>query len=107
MRRLIEFLTNDGTPIFVEVDMPNEGGLVEASPGDVVIRAGQTFQQALQNVRPAAEAIIDTLRNVSEPPDEIQVAFGIKLNAEVGVVLTSAAIEANYNVTLVWKRVKK
>ena len=32
------------------------------------------------------------------------VAFGVKLTATAGAVLASAAVEANYKVTMMWKK---
>ena len=35
-------------------------------------------------------------------PDEIEVAFGVKLTTTAGAVIASAAAEANFDVTLRW-----
>lgn len=106
MKHLIEFPLEDGTTILVEVDEPEpEGGLVRAArPGEVVARAQQSFEQSLDKVRPAAAAIIKKLRGLSDPPDEIEVEFGLKLSAEAGAIIAAAGIEANYTVTLKWKK---
>jgi hypothetical protein len=40
---------------------------------------------------------------MSEPPDKVEVEFGVKLNADAGVILASAGAEANYTVTLTWR----
>jgi len=106
MKRLIEFPLDDGTSILVEIDEPEpEGGVVKAArPGEVIARAQQTFSQALDKVKPAASTIIQKLRGLSDPPDEIEVEFGLKLNAESGAFVASAGIEANYTVTLKWKK---
>ncbi len=109
MKQLIEFPLEDGTSILVEVDQPEpEGGLVKtARPGEVVARASQTLEQAMEKIKPAAAAVIKKLRGLSDPPDEISVEFGIKLSAEAGAVVASAGVEANYTVTLKWEREKK
>ena len=105
VKRLIEFPLDDGTSVVVEVDEPEaEGGVVKAArPGEVAERATQTFEAALEKIRPAAAAIIAKLRDLGDPPDEIGVEFGIKLTAKAGAVLASAGVEANYQVTLTWK----
>ena len=85
--------------------MPEGAGMVPAARGgDVVQRAGQTFEAALERVRPAAQAIIAKLRALHDPPDEIEVEFGIKMSAEAGAFVAAAGMEANYKVTLTWKR---
>ncbi len=33
--------------------------------------------------------------------------FGLKMNAEAGAVIASGGVEANYKVTLTWKREEK
>jgi len=58
-------------------------------------------------IRPAAQTIIQKLRALHDPPDEIEVEFGLKLNAQVGAFIAAAGTEANYKVTLTWKREEK
>lgn len=92
----------------VEVDEPEVEGVVRAArPGEIAERAGQTFEAALQKIQPAAVAIISRLREVSDPPDQVNIEFGIKLSAGAGAVIASAGAEANYKVTLSWKRESK
>ncbi len=106
MKRLVEFPLEAGGSILVEVDEPEpEGGVVRvARPGEVAETARQTFEAALEKIRPAASAIITKLRGLSDPPDEMEVEFGLKLSAAAGVVVASASVDANYTVTLKWKR---
>lgn len=107
MKRLIEFPLEAGGSIVVEVDEPEpEGGVVRvARPGEVAEQARETFEAALERLKPASNAIIGKLRSLSDPPDEVSVEFGLKMNAQLGaVVIASAGAEANYKVTLTWKR---
>jgi hypothetical protein len=69
-----------------------------------VAKAQLTLEKSLEKVRPAAQFIIEKLRSLHDAPDEIGVAFGLKLSAEAGAVLASAGAEANYTVTLKWVR---
>jgi hypothetical protein len=109
MKRLIEFPLEDGTTILVETDAPEEPGPVPAMRGGPATpeRARQTFEAALDKIRPAAQAIIQKLRALHDPPDEIEVEFGLKLNAQAGAFVAAAGTEANYKVTLTWKREEK
>jgi len=113
MKHLIEFPLEDGDVMLVEVeeDGAEEGGFVPASRGEgdknVIEKATMTFQEAIDKVKPGAEAIIKKLRGLSDPPDEMQVAFGLKLNAAAGAIIASAGIEANYTVTLKWVKQPK
>ena len=105
MKQLVEFPLEDGTTILVEVDAPEEGGMVPAARGgEVVAKAQQTFENALETIRPAARAIVAKLRALHDPPDEIEVAFGLKMSAEAGAFIAAAGVKANYKITLTWKR---
>ena len=70
-------------------------------------KAQETFEAALDKIRPAAQTIIQKLRALHDPPDQIQVEFGLKLNAQAGAFIAAASTEANYKVTLTWKREEK
>ena len=106
MRHLIEFPLEDGGSIVIEVDEPEtEGGVVRAArPGEIVAKAGQTFEEALERVKPAAGAIIKKLKELSDAPDEVEVEFGLKMSAQAGAVIAVASVEANYRVKLRWTR---
>jgi len=106
MRRLVEFPLEDGTAIMVEVDAaeaatPRVRG---ASPIEVAEKAAQTFEGSLERIKPAAAAIVSKLRELGDQPQEIAVEFGIKLSATAGVVIASTGMEANFKVSLTWKR---
>jgi hypothetical protein len=108
MKKLIEFPLEDGTSMLVEIEEPEHGGLVKASRSDdVITKAHQTLEKSLEKVKPAAQFVIQKLRELHDAPDEVQVSFGLKLSAEAGAVLASAGAEANYTVTLKWVREKK
>lgn len=109
MKRLLEFTLEDGNTIWVEVDEPETpGGAARVSRNDqkTVEKANQSFETALDKVKPTANAVIAKLRSLVDAPDEISVEFGLKFSAEAGVVLASAGIEANYKVTLKWQKHK-
>jgi hypothetical protein len=95
----------DGGTIMLEVDEPeSRGGTMRGGhPGDIAEKAGQTFETALERIKPAATAIIAQLRDLSVPPKEVEVEFGLKLSAAAGAFIASAGAEANFNVTLTWK----
>ena len=111
MNRLIEFDLEEGGSILVEGEAkgPEPGGMVPASRGveEVPEKARQSFEAALDKVRPAAAAIIKKLRALHDPPDEVEVEFGLKMSAEAGAFVAAAGVEANYKVTLTWKQKPK
>jgi hypothetical protein len=108
LRRLVEFrLGGEGSEtVLVEVDEPAEEGEENAAfrSWKKPAEATRTLDEALERVKPAADALLSKLRGLAEPPDEMTVAFGVKLTATAGAVLASAGMEANYTVTMTWKR---
>jgi hypothetical protein len=104
MKHLVDFPLQDGGKILVEVDDIDEDGMVRAGrAGDVAAGVVPSLEEALNALRPAAERIVTVLRGLGDPPSDIGIAFGIKLNAGVGAFIASTSAEANFTVTLEWK----
>jgi hypothetical protein len=109
MKQLIEFQT-DGTsePILVEVSMEEGNGFEEASGlGEEIAKKAASIEVAFNHVKPIAEAFLKKAKGISQKPDEISLNFGLKLNAQAGVIVSSSAVEANFTVTLKWKKDSK
>jgi hypothetical protein len=108
MKRLVEFPTQDGGVIVAEVeDLELGGGTTRRglSTSSVVERAQTSFEDALDTAQPVASGLIGKLRSIADPPDEMQVEFGLSLSANVGAVLVAgASAGANYKVTLKWTK---
>lgn len=108
MKKLVEFPLEDGRTVIIEVNDPQPEGTNErASLGEVSARATKTLETALEQVTPAAEAILKRFSGLSQLPDEIEVEFGLKVNAEIGAFVASGSVEANYVVKLKWSRENK
>jgi hypothetical protein len=108
MKRLVEFPTQDGGAIVAEVEdlVPAAGATRRGlSRSSVVERAQTSFEDALDTAQPVASSLIGKLRDIADPPDEVQVEFGLSLSANVGAVLVAgASAGANYKVTLKWTK---
>jgi hypothetical protein len=104
-RDLLEFELADGTPVYVETagadgtDMRlrriSRGG---TGGGEVDRR----FEEAVSRIRPAAQALLDSLRELNTP-DEINLEFGLKFNAKAGAIFASVDSEAVFKVAIKWK----
>jgi hypothetical protein len=104
MKQLAEFqLEGTKETVFVEIESPAEDLVSVANPGEIAVKVGQSLEAALSRIKPAASAVVATLRDLADSPDEIKVEFGVKLSAKAGAILASADAEANYKVTLSWK----
>ncbi|MDF5707694.1 MAG: CU044_2847 family protein [Nostoc sp. S4] len=109
-KQLVEFSLEDGTKFLAEIDEPeNSNALVRVArpdAGQMVVEAKKKFDDVLDQIQPIASAIINKLSQLNTPADEVEVKFGIKLNAGVGAIFTSVGGEANYEITLKWKQDK-
>ena len=106
MKRYVRFDVGKGDSIIVEVDEPAAAGATVPAGlrAEMPEKAKVTFEEALDRIRPIAEAVINRVRDLSDAPDEIGVEFGLKLSGTAGAIIASATMEANYKVTLTWRR---
>jgi len=107
MGQLVECDLNDGGTILVEVhEATRSGGPVtrDLRGGQVTERARHTFEDAVQRVEPAAQAIITRLHSMAQAPDEVQVEFGLDLHAEAGAFIAAASATANFKIAMTWRR---
>ena len=97
MKQLVEFPSDSGEPVLVEVEDVGLAGETRRglSASAVVERAQTSFEDALEKARPMATSLVGKLRAIGDaagdPPDEVQVEFGIVLSAEAGAVLAAAS----------------
>jgi hypothetical protein len=103
---IVEFPLDAGGTVLVDVDDVARIGAVRRglAPSELITRADQSVEAAFARVKPAAAALVADLRSVADPPDQIEVTFGIRLSGEVGAVIAKTAAEANFSVRLSWSR---
>jgi NTP-dependent ternary system trypsin peptidase co-occuring protein len=104
--QLVEFPLEGGGSVFVEVDevRSTDGSIRRGlSPTDLVGKADETVEAAFARVKPAAVALVNSLRDLVDAPDEIQLTFGIRLSGEVGAVIAKTSADANFEVQMSWK----
>jgi hypothetical protein len=102
---LIELKLADGTPVYVEAVAPSPvvRGPQRVSRGESGAQeADARFEEAVARIRPAAQTLLDSLRELNTP-DQIDLEFGIKFNAKAGVVFASVDSEAVFKVAITWK----
>jgi len=108
MKRLVEFATEDGGSILVEVEDDLRVGsgatLRGGAASHMIEKARVSYEEALDKIKGAAGMIITKMRSLPDSPDEIGVDFGIKLSADIGAILASTSAEAQFTLHLVWKR---
>ncbi len=103
MTEFARFELDGGGSVVVEVD--EEPGVSRASrPGRVLRDARASFEKALTDVRDAAATALDQFRAMSRPPDEVELKFGVKLDAEAGAVIARTGVQGQFEVKLRWRR---
>lgn len=116
MSRYVQYQTENGGIVLVEVEDGEEdiqSGVVRAGRlgdklQDTVVETQTRFEDAMDTVHHSAQTIIKKIRGLSDPPDEVEVIFGLKAVGEFGnLAVAKAGVEANYTVKLIWKREQK
>lgn len=108
-KEIAQFSLADGTTFLVEVEEPDSPAVerVATKTGQMVIEAKQTFEEAIEAIKPVAATLVTRLRQgMTTPADEVEVKFGLKLNSEMGAIFASVGGEVNFEVTLKWKEGK-
>jgi len=99
---LVEFPTEGGGRIVVEMDRNLAGPIPAATPGGIAERVKVTFEEVAAGIKPLARTILSQLTDLG--PQALTVEFGVKFSAKAGVVLASAASEGHCKVTLNWNK---
>lgn len=102
MAALMEFTTDSGETVTVEVDRHAPGAQLVARDGHALARAERTFDEALQGIRSAAESALSVFRDGTLKPDGVELEFGVKITAEAGAVIAKSALEGHLTVKLSW-----
>lgn len=99
-RHLVEYELADGKTISVEV-ATLEGEYQRIANGSGTEKAIKTFEQAIEDIAPASEAVLKMIKNIGITEGQLEV--GLKFSAKAGVVLASADSEATFKITMKWK----
>lgn len=109
MSRYAEFPVEGGGTIVVEVDGPAEWSSGDRPTtrglggGEAVARTEASFDDAIARIQPVASSLIRSLRDAVEPPDAVDIEFGVQMSADLGAFIAKASAGANFKVSLHWK----
>jgi hypothetical protein len=98
---LARFKLAGGGSVLVDVD--EELGVARVSRQGKIREARATFETALGEVRDAAIVALTQFRAMARQPDEVEIAFGVRLDAEVGAVIAKTGMAGNFEVKLTWR----
>lgn len=105
---LVEFPLAAGGSILVRTAdtgsaSPATRGLGQRAADNAAQRASQSFEDAIDRIRPAADSLLAALTALTHTPDEVNVEFGVELTAEAGAFIANIGSTANFKVSLVWR----
>ncbi len=105
---LARFSLEQGGSVVVEVDPPRVTGMERTGlAADAVHETTARLERALGDIRRAASATLAQFQSMVQRPSEVQLSFGVKIDAEVGAFIAKTGGEANLQVTVTWKSDQK
>jgi hypothetical protein len=112
MASYVKFELEDGTIVYMEAtDVPrgSSGFPLTTRADNPTEQTSVSFETSIQSVRKMAAVMVQEMRSgFTQPPDEVQMNFGLKASAEVGgLVVARGGAESNYNVMLRWSTKNK
>ena len=69
-----------------------------------MVKAQVNLENAFDQVRAVASTALTRLREVAEQTKQVEMEFGIRLNAEAGAVIARTQAEGHLQVTSAWTR---
>jgi hypothetical protein len=96
-----------GPGVVILVDFPPRAGTAAKvallSAEQVAEKSAHAVDRAMETIRGMAERVATTVKNITEKPQAVEVAFGLKLDAEAGALIAKTGVEATINVKITWK----
>jgi hypothetical protein len=93
-------LASGGTVIVESEDTSRvvSAGKTEPKPRD----AHESLKRSLASVTEAASEVLDSFRSMMRRPDEVEIEFGVTLDARFGALIASSSAGAHLTVSLRW-----
>jgi len=106
-RTLLKVPVGDAGDEFIEVEVEKRdlaGVELAADDRDGSEKAPFTLATSMTRVMPAINAILTRLRSAEHAPDEICMELGLTIGGETGLIFTKGTAEANFTVTVSWRK---
>ncbi|MCX4835490.1 CU044_2847 family protein [Streptomyces sp. NBC_01016] len=100
MPEAVQFKLSDDTTVLVSP--PALNGVQQVGLGTHVSNATSTLRASLAPVTRAASEVIAEFRAGALHPEEIEVEFGVTLDAQLGAIISSAKASTHLAVRLRW-----
>jgi hypothetical protein len=97
---LVRFELAGGGSVIAEMD--GSPGVSRAGRQGVLETARGTLEGALTDVRDAAAAALDQFRGMAQKPHEVEITFGVKLDAQAGAIIARTGMQGHFEVKVKW-----
>jgi hypothetical protein len=98
-----EFTLETGGTVTVELDrMP--GVMPAGGKSSILLDTKMSLEKALIDVRDAAATALEQFQKMASQPSEVEITFGVKLDAQAGAVIAKTSIQGHFEVKLKWER---
>jgi fatty acid/phospholipid biosynthesis enzyme len=93
----------DGSFMWIEVTPRTESEIELVAEEGGVAKAVTRLEDSLGSIRGAAVALMSSVAEMAERPDEVQLEIALSLGIEGGVIVARGSANASATVTLTWK----
>jgi hypothetical protein len=95
---LVEFTTAEGlTPV---------GLFSRKKRPELASKSNEAVNKAMNTIKNMAERVHSTVETLNNRPKNVEVEFGVKFDAEVGVIVAKVTAEASMTVKMIWEQEK-
>lgn len=94
----------DAGPIWIELETTDttgryRGGSDRDTTSEKPVRR---FEEMISKVKPIANAFSSQIAALDLKPKEVEIRFGIKFSADVGVIIATSSAEGHCEITIRW-----
>jgi hypothetical protein len=105
-----QIIIDDDAPILVELRAGR--GVVDvarANETEIAQKSALAFNNALETIVSVAKRTASAINSIDmmDPPDSVEMTFGLKLTSEANALIVNAGVEAQIEVKLVWEKKEK
>ena len=100
MKELVRFELANGGSVVAELD--DSPGASRVARQNVLETAKGTLESALADVRDAAAAALAQFQGMARKPDEVEIKFGVKLDAQAGAIIARTGMQGHFEVKVRW-----
>lgn len=100
------FTIDEGMTTPILVDFKPGPGLHQTAlaPADLAAQSAKALDSAMDTIRAMALRVSTLPQSLPDEFNQVDVTFGVKLDAQAGALVAQATAEASFKVKLTWQR---